>query len=253
LPLPADFTISLGFLSKTTNLDTTPKFLFTFLPDLPEKFLKIKDQAFFSDRTGNRIPVDLESSITKEEQPKPILILTPKQQLAGDTWYRLNLDLDGSIKIKTTKLGAPISMEKHAVEFFTGSAPHLLAVEFASKDQEYLHLHFSEPVDRGSLQGNVQIKIGGKTIPSCVVGNGPGGCMGKELWMSEWAAIRVEEKIQGPITITIGGQVVGSGRTVADGVKFHDSSIVSGNSLVYSITHWSQEDGQGTRWYSPVP
>jgi hypothetical protein len=253
LPLPVDFTISLGFRSKTTNLDTSPKFLFTFLPDLPEKFLKIKDQAFISDRNGNRIPVEIEASVTKDEQPKPILVLTPKQQLAEDTWYKLDLDLDGSIKIKTVKLGTSISVEKHAVEFFTGSAPHLLAVEFASKDQEYLHLHFSEPIDRGSLQGNIQIKAGGKILPSCVVGNGPGGCMSKETWMSEWAAIRVEEKIQGPITITIGGQVVGSGREVADGVKFHDASIVSGDSLTYAISQWSQEDSQGTRWYSPIP
>ena len=88
-------------------------------------------------------------------------------------------------------------------------------------------------------------------ITSCV--GGAGSCLDKATATGQSDVIQLQLSVSGDIkeevSIRIDGQVMGSGRTVSDGSKYLEPSIVENGSLVYNIATW--QDVQNNKlWVS---
>jgi hypothetical protein len=145
------------------------------------------------------------------------------------------------------------------VPFFTGSAPHVRAIETPSgaKDGSYVRVHFSEPVSLADIDPTRLLTAGGRGYGKCLLLSGTCATPTSDT-VSEVVDIAPVGRmgdISTPLSVNLARTVRGSGRTVGDGADvariLARGSIVRGRDLSREITtaSWrSCKEGASRCW-----
>jgi hypothetical protein len=117
-----------------------------------------------------------------------------------------------------------------------------------SKNSTILYVTFSEPVDLAQVDGANFVRISGQSASLCIL-RGDKCADPKEQFISLDAHVRLSVPFSPEdVDIVLGGAVMGSGRTVAEGAAAANLPITNG-ALVVKITENSWESCENDQTY----
>jgi hypothetical protein len=195
-------------------------------PPALAKVMAAVDSYFkLTDAAGAEVSVHAVTLPSKTSTFNTVVEISPGAQLRPDEWYTLSVQQGADLQVSNDRAIEEVAARPVGVwtiPFFTGSAPHVRALEVpvGAKDGSYVRVHFSEPVRLEDIDSARILTAGGRAYGKCVL---LGGACATSLndTLAEVVDISPAGRLSdmsGPLAVNLGRTIRGSGRTVGEGV-----------------------------------
>jgi hypothetical protein len=231
---------------RATSVDTSPRLLFQVScngdracqRDPAGVAARVAAHLSLLDEEGATLPVTAAVEAVKRPAYEPadevMVAVTPRGELDADRWYTLRLISDGGLSLSSTDVlpaehAAAVREDGRIdVPFFTGSAPHVVGLMHPTDPRKPLSsvtVTMSEPVSLGSAASAFAVTgARGQRLAGCVWDPSVRRCADPSATMINGAfefmfSERVEAADLADLEVRLGGELLGSGRTVAEGAR----------------------------------
>jgi hypothetical protein len=191
------------------------------------KMLAAVDRYFkLTDAAGAEVSIQAVTLPSKTSTFNTVVEVSPQAQLRQDEWYTLSVQQGADLQISNDRTIEDVAARPAGiwtVPFFTGSAPHVRAIEVPSgaKDGSYVRVHFSEPVSLADIDAARILTTGGRPYGRCLLLGGQCATSLNDT-VSEVVDIAPVGRVgdmTAPLAVNLARSVRGSGRTVGEGVE----------------------------------